>query len=315
MNESVNDGCLLDYAIISEPFPLYAAASDDTPPSTLHIVISNGGGTTVYCREIVFSLPHGDLAQSLVDANAGDGDGGADGWHVERIQEGANLVLPPGDFARFVVTPPADATPLDRSGIVITLKNLRISKKPGTARIEIRETATANQGDWQGNPRYTSLPITKFPTPAVPVQLVNDFHAEQCEVAAGEAVRLTWRGPETLEYKVLHGPGATPDAGYDGAIKDFQWKGTVKRDTVFHLTYPIAGSTHYLTTAVTVSNPTLDGLRVEGDKGLYVQKNATVDGDLTVGNDTNITGTLAATADITTHAHFLDPNGIPLKGN
>ncbi|MCA6091382.1 hypothetical protein LE181_04245 [Streptomyces sp. SCA3-4] len=319
MNESANEGCLLDYAIISEPFPLYAAVSDDTPRSTLHLVISNGGGSTVYCREFLISLPHGELAQSLVAATAGDGDGSAPGWTVANIQEGASIVLPQGDYAHFQVKPPTDTTPLDVSGITITLKNLRIGTKPGTARVEVREMATPDQGTWPDSPRFTSLPITKFPAPAIPVQVVTDFHAEPYEVEAGGEVRLTWRGPSTLDYTVAHSSGATGSVESDGKkdepVKDFVWKGTVTRDTTFQLSYVIAGATHYQTTTVVVTDPVIAGLKVMGDKGLYVEKNANVDGDLNVGKNTSITGTLGATDDITTHAHFIDPNGKPLRSN
>ncbi|GHI10534.1 hypothetical protein AQI88_31150 [Streptomyces cellostaticus] len=276
MNEPPVGRCLLDYDVISDPFPLYTPTSDDTPPTTLHIVVSNGGADTVYCREILFSLPQGDLAQNLVDADTGDGS--ADDWTVERIQDSADIALPPGDYANFVAKPKAASgeAPVDRSGLVITLTNLRITKQPGTARIEIRETATTDQGHWPDSPGFTTCRITKFPAPAIPVQIVSDFHAEQCEVSSGGNVRLVWRGPDTVEYKVLYGAGAKPLDGQtdtltaskdrDGApVKDFEWKGTVTRDTTFHLTYVIGGATHTLSTTVTVANPELTGLHVTGD--------------------------------------------------
>jgi hypothetical protein len=295
LNDSIPGHCLLDYAVISEPFPLYAPTSDDTPPATLHIVVSNGGGDTVYCREILFSLPHGELAQSLVDSY--DGTGSAEDWTVERVQEGAEIVLPPGDYAHFLAKAPRDGTPLDRSGLTITLRGLHITKHPGTARIEVRETATTDLGNWPDNPGFTTCTITKFPAPAIPVQLVTDFHAEQCEVSAGGDVRLVWRGPDTVDYNIRYGGGAQPKqnqsdtfakaAGSRGSlVKDFEWNGTVTRDTTFHLTYVIAGTTHYLTTTVTVADPQLTGLRVTGST--VTDGSVTVGGFLTARNDLSV---------------------------
>ncbi|MFI6769265.1 hypothetical protein [Streptomyces sp. NPDC050355] len=307
MNEPPVGRCLLDYDVISDPFPLYAPTSDDTPPTTLHIVVSNGGADTVYCREILFSLPQGDLAQSLVDADTGDGS--ADDWTVERIQAGADIALPPGDYANFVAKPRSASgeAPVDRSGLVITLSNLRITKQPGTARIEIRETATTDQGHWPDSPGFTTCRIAKFPAPALPVQIVSDFHAEQCEVSSGGDVRLVWRGPDTVEYKVRYGAGAKAVDGQtdtftvpkeqDGApVKDFEWKGTVTRDTTFHLVYVIGDATRTLSTTVTVANPELTGLHVTGD--------TTTVGAVTVGGLLTANGSLTtSTAGETTFHH------------
>ncbi|MGW1195876.1 hypothetical protein ACWD4B_08435 [Streptomyces sp. NPDC002536] len=290
---------LLDYALISEPFPLYAATKD-APTTTLHIVVSNGGGSTVYCREIVFSLPHGDLAQSLVTATSGDGDASAADWTVSPIQKGADIVVPEGDYANFVAKAPEGGAKVDASGITITLKNLSISTMPGTARVEVRETATLDAGNWPVSPGFVTLPITKFPAPLIPVQAVCDFRADNLEVASGGSVRLTWNGPSTLEYTVLHGGGAAPVDGQKDKTTDHEWKGTVVRDTTFLLSYVTGDTTHYLTTAVTVTDPKLEGLHVKQD--------ASVEGDLKV-------GTLAATDDITTKAHFIDPDGRPLRSN
>ncbi|MFI1258654.1 hypothetical protein ACH4U6_33410 [Streptomyces netropsis] len=296
---------LLDYAVISEPFPLYAATAD-APSTTLHIVVSNGGGSTVQCREIVFSLPHGDLAQSLVDTTSGDGDASAEGWTVEEIQKGADIAVPEGDYANFRATAPGDGASVDASGITITLKNLNVSKQPGTARIEIRETARQGTDEWPPSPGYITLPITKFPAPEIPVRAVTDFRADKLEAAYGDCVRLTWNGPSTLEYTVLYSGGATAGKDQKDTTTAHEWSGTVTRDTTFCLQYVTGATTHYLTTTVTVADPHLTGLTVQG--------NASVTGGLTVGKDMNVTGALEATDDVTTQGQFLDPKGTPLRG-
>ncbi|MCC3770658.1 hypothetical protein, partial [Streptomyces sp. UNOC14_S4] len=282
------DAPLLDYALISEPFPLYAATGTDDPATALHLVVSNGGGDTVYCREIVFSLPEGDLAKSLVEADAGDGNAG-ENWTVARLEAGTQTLLPQGDYAHFVAKPPQDGAPVDVSGITVTLENLKISRHPGTARIEIREVATTDTSTWPDNPRFTTLPITKFPAPKIPVQAICDFRADKLEVEAGGAVRLMWSGPKTLEYTVSYG-------GQDHKVNDLEWHvDAIDRDTTFQLSYTVGGTTtHYLTTTVTVKNPKLTGLTVDGDvtvTGATGVQGLTVGGDLTAnGNVTAVTG-------------------------
>ncbi|MGD3111470.1 hypothetical protein [Streptomyces sp. YGL11-2] len=282
---------LLDYAIISEPFPLYATTGTDDPATALHIVVSNGGGETVYCREIVFSLPQGKLAQSLVEADAGDGQ--ADDWDVVRLQPGTQTVLPSGEYARFQATPKGDdkkktGVAVDASGLVITLKNLKISSRPGTARIEIREVATTNTDQWPDNPRFTKLALTKFPAPKIPAMAVSDFTADKLEVTAGTSLRLTWNGPSTLDYTVSHGGSAHPVG------KQHAYDATIDRDTTFQLSYVTGGTTRYLTTTVTVTNPKLTGLEVDGN--VTVIGGAITGSSLSVGSGTITGGSITGTS-------------------
>ncbi|MEV6670624.1 hypothetical protein [Streptomyces sp. NPDC051162] len=289
MSEPDNGQSLLDYAVISEPFPLYATTGTDDPATALHIVVSNGGGDTVHCREIVFSLPEGDLAQSLVREDAGDGQ--APDWDVVRLQPGTQTVVPPGGYASFQATPKGDAKKtgvrVDAEGLVITLENLKISARPGTARIEIREVATTDTDKWPDSPRFTKLAMTKFPAPEIPVQAISDFTADNLEVEAGGSVRLTWNGPTTLAYKVSYG-------GRTYAADKREYSTTIDRDTTFQLSYVTGGTTHYLTTTVTVKNPKLTGLKVDGD---VTVTGATGVQGLTVGEDLTAKGNVTAVAD------------------
>ncbi|MFF5563933.1 hypothetical protein ACFY7Z_17805 [Streptomyces sp. NPDC012623] len=249
--------CLLDYAILSDPFPLYARANDETPPSTLHIVVSNGGGDAVYCQEILFSLPNGDLAQSLVENSVHSIKGEAEDWTVEEIQKGVFIALPAGDYAHFSAQPRSGKERVDRSGITITLRGLRISKMAGTAHVEIRERASTELGTWPVTPGYLPCPVSKFPPPTIPAYTVNNFCAVTSDVAAGEEVILNWSGPKGLGYAVTAGSGAV--GKQEG---DFQWKGKVYRDTTFKVQYTIAETDYHLTTTVTVKNPQVTGLQV-----------------------------------------------------
>ncbi|WP_367140753.1 MULTISPECIES: hypothetical protein [Streptomyces] len=283
---------LLDYAVISEPFPLYATTGTDDPATALHIVVSNGGGDTVYCREIVFALPEGDLAQSLVEADAGDGQ--APGWDVVRLQPGTQTVVSSGEYASFQITPKGDdrkktGVPVEAAGLVITLENLKISSRPGTARIEIREFATTNTDQWPDNPRFTKLVLTKFPAPKIPAMAVSDFRADNAEVSADDMVTLRWNGPSTLDYTVSYGGHPYPVG------KNHEYSAKIDRDTTFQLSY-VTGepeTTHYLTTTVTVKNPKLTGLEVDGP--LTVTGDTGVQG-LTVGGDLTANGNVTAVA-------------------
>ncbi|NJP79937.1 hypothetical protein HCK01_21940, partial [Streptomyces sp. AA8] len=219
------------------------------------------------------------LDQALVEADAGDGQ--APDWTVQRIEPGTQTILPPGDYAHFAAKPKAGDAAVDVSGITITLENLKISSRPGTARIEIREVATTNTDKWPENPHFTRLALTKFPAPKIPVMAVSDFTADSQEVAAGTTVRLTWNGPSTLDYTVSH--GGTPHT----VGKSHEYNTTIDRDTTFQLSYVTGGTTHYLTTTVTVKNPKLTGLEVDG--GLTVTGSTGVAG-LTVGGGLSVTG-------------------------
>lgn len=297
MSDQTPGRCLLDYAIISDPFPLYAATSNDTPTTTLHVVVSNGGGKTIHCREILFSLPFGELAQSLVRERSGKGN--AADWTVDQVQQGVIITLPPGDYANFLARPTSGPVAVDQTGIVITIEGLRISRKPGTSRIEIREVATTDLGHWPDNPGFTTEQITKFPQPAIPPQAVNDFRADKPDVGAGDPVRLTWRGPDTVEYVMSYGSGAKPADGQSDTISrppdpgkptEFKWDGKVFRDTTFVLTYVIAATTHCLTTTVTARNPTLTGIHVDGPATVASLSSTTSisSGTLTVTGDSTL---------------------------
>ncbi|MBB5119347.1 hypothetical protein AF335_20960 [Streptomyces eurocidicus] len=295
------DPTLLDYAIISEPFPLYATTGTDDPATALHLVVSNGGGDTVYCREIVFSLPAGDLAQSLVAQDAGDGQ--APDWTVARIEPGTQTILPPGDYAHFLAKPNKADSAVDVSGIVITLENLKISPLPGTARIEVREVATTNTDKWPSSPRFKKLEITKFPAPRIPALAVSDFTADTLEVTSGAPVRLTWTGPSTLDYTVSHGGDSHPVG------KNHSYSTTIDRDTTFQLSYETGElkTTHYLTTTVTVKNPKLTGLTVNGD--VTVTNGSTTVEGLTVGKD------LTAQQKLTVHKDLTAKQALTVSGS
>ncbi|MFJ2136473.1 hypothetical protein ACIOMQ_37700 [Streptomyces sp. NPDC087845] len=120
---------------------------------------------------------------------------------------------------------------------------------------------------------------------------VSDFRADELEVTAGTSVHLQWKGPSTLDYTVSHS-GNTHPVG-----KQRTYQATVDRDTTFQLSYVTSETTHYLTTTVTVKNPKLTGLAVEGDvtvTGSLRGRNKT----LTVADGLLVQGKLSATADV-----------------
>ncbi|MGK4585365.1 hypothetical protein [Kitasatospora sp. HPMI-4] len=312
MSQSDPGQPLLDYAVISDPFPLYARAASNTPPTALHIVVSNGGGETVYCREILFSLPVGTLAQSLLSVDAGDGQ--AQDWTVTHLQgDSTQMALPAGDYANFSAKPTKGDAAVDVSGVTITLENLTISDLPGTARIEIRETATTDQGSWPVSPRFTKLALAKFPAPAIPAQAVIDFHADRLEVAAGDTVNLSWRGPTTLDYKIAYGDGKPQDVG-----NDLTWSGRIDRDTTFELSYTIGTATHFLTTTVAVKNPKLTGVEVDGDlavTGSTDLQDVTAHEAFTTKKTLTVEGHLDATATATVGDSLEAKKGLQVDGD
>ncbi|MGK5533931.1 hypothetical protein [Streptomyces sp. URMC 129] len=311
---------LLDYAIISDPYPLYAADAQSLP-ATLNITVSNGGASTVYCREILFYLPIGTYAQSLLRAKGGEGKENSGNWTVTRLQDDVNGGLPKGEYAKFKAVPKSgEMVAVDKTGVTFSLTGLYISTVPGTARIEIRETTTQDLTKWPVNPVFTPHKVPKFPRPAVPANVVCDFHAKPADVvegapdvARGAKVTLHWRGPSNLSYTVLAGSGATEvptevatetgephSAGNTNHYKTY----CVQRDTAFVLSYTIAGATYHLSTTVTVKDPKLDGLTCAGN--LTAESAVTLKGKVTAQKDLDCRGAItgssldAGTGSITT---------------
>ncbi|WP_158575822.1 hypothetical protein, partial [Streptomyces corynorhini] len=198
-------------------------------------------------------VPYGTGAHDLVNVQGGQGSS-PDNWTVTwESAKSAFLAVPPSSSGGTV----------GPAGVQLTLKGLHINTRPGTATIDIAEMTATTPGSY--SMRRDECSVTKFPRPAVPAQNVSDFAATTPEVNAGNTVTLHWTGPQTLTYSIAHGTGATPATGQtETNITNFTWKGTVTRDTTFHLHYRLGETTHTLTATVAVNNPRLTGLTVNG---------------------------------------------------
>ncbi|MFD9421976.1 MULTISPECIES: hypothetical protein [unclassified Streptomyces] len=246
-------GTLLDYTIVSDPYPLCASLNAGTPTSTLHILIAPPGDETVHCQDIQFAVPYGSGAHDLVSVQGGQGSS-PDNWTV---------TWEPAKSVFLAVPPSGSGGTVGAAGVQLTLKGLHINTRPGIATIEIAEMAGITTGSY--SMQRDECTVTKFPRPAVPAQNVSDFAATTPEVDAGNTVTLYWTGPQTLTYDIAHGTGATPATGQaETNITNFTWKGTVTRDTTFHLHCRLGETTHTLTATVAVNNPRLTGLQVDG---------------------------------------------------
>jgi hypothetical protein len=172
---------LLDYALLTAPTPLQAGS-----PATLTLVISNGSRQTVTVTNIVVTLPVGTNAKDLT-AGTSFQSSTISGWNVAQ-SAGALTLTPTGNG---VVT---------TNAVTVTIANVTVNEKPGTADISITETAAAGSG----NPvtDNTSLPAAKFP-----VQFsLSDLVVTPAQVAYDGTASVMWTGTQadgatyTLDY-------------------------------------------------------------------------------------------------------------------
>ncbi|TDC73160.1 hypothetical protein E1283_19830 [Streptomyces hainanensis] len=139
-----------------------------------------------------------------------------------------------------------------------------------------------------------------------------------------------------MEYTITYGSGAQPAPGQKDKIRDLVWKGMVKRDTTFVLSYVLNETTHYLTTTVTVHNPVLKGAVFEGSidalGGIYAVtegtmvrirdlrgptgKHLTIDSptDFLAGDDVTIAGKLTTNGTLETKGQIQADSGVTVAG-
>jgi hypothetical protein len=179
---------LLEYALLTVPAPLQAGM-----PATLTLAISNGGHQPVTVTSIVVTLPIGSNAKDLT-GSTGFQTSVTSGWNV--AQSGGVLTLTP-----------AGSGAVGGTAIVLTIANVAVNERPGTAEIAIGETAALAGGNATNN--STSLPAAKFPAQFA----LSNLIVMPPEVPFGGSVSLTWTGTQTdgATYTLTY-PGVEPIA-------------------------------------------------------------------------------------------------------
>ncbi|TDC59149.1 hypothetical protein, partial [Streptomyces hainanensis] len=158
---------LLHYTSITEPQPLYVSLDDNSPAYTMHLIVANTRDTPVYCNKITLYLPSGSHEADLVGAgkiSAINGECSAS-WTFKRVSDTEITITPPNNkTAGFVGIKDQDIkSALYIAALRITLRNLHINTRIGTARIEITENTGETNNEAGFFRKWHYYPVTKFP--------------------------------------------------------------------------------------------------------------------------------------------------------
>jgi hypothetical protein len=203
---------LLDYALLTAPTPLQAGT-----PATLTLAISNGTRQAVTVTSIVITLPLGGNAKDLA-SSGGFQSAASSGWNI-----GAN--------AGVLTLTPTGSGVVTTDAIVVTIANVAVNEKPGTADISISETAAAGGGS--PTTSGTSLPAAKFPQQFS----LSDLVVTPTQVAFGGSVSVMWTGTqaEAATYTLDWPEAPTHPVGVTN-VGPYQATGLTVFPAVFSLT-------------------------------------------------------------------------------
>ncbi|WP_058041042.1 hypothetical protein [Streptomyces roseifaciens] len=263
------DTCLLDYSVITTPGRLHTGN-----PGTVRVIVSNPGPRTVFCQDITISVPLGDNALDLCKRGFEIKAQPTKGWTFGRVTDNDIILLPPGEYARFLAKPEkpthkGSGTAVQGQSLTITLPGLKINDASGTARIEIRERATTDPNKWPPSPHYTTRPLVKIPVQdddtARHGNPITKFAPNRMSVKSGAEIRLSWECalPAGFEVRYPNDGSVKPNTKKNDNEK-FAWYATVTRDASFLLAARVNDKHYYATTHVTVSNPVYPELTVPG---------------------------------------------------
>jgi microcystin-dependent protein len=179
---------LLNYALLTEPFPLQASPdSGSTKPAKLTIVASNPNpeAPVTIKKKISITLPIGATARDLT-ATAPLNTVAPQYWtppSKPRLGEGVAIY----DF-----TPTAGHKDVTDQGLNFIFNDVAINQQSGSCLIEITEVISDTE-DYQ-----TTLSVTKFPYGWGEVT----FGVNPANIQAGQDTTLDWAGPARAEYKI-----------------------------------------------------------------------------------------------------------------
>ncbi len=306
---------LLNYYITTIPSPLGCTPGTQTPvPSVITIVISNAGQynprgyyqyAPTYLQSIQFTFRSGSDAYNLsADSmkysalNYGSPDVG---WAV--TEAGGRYTLQAKSGA---------AEPITSAPLVVQFFNIHTNAYPGTFTLVVTEYS--GQSSSYLTTRRSTFDLAK----GLPTFSFENLTASESAVSAGNYVKLSWNAS----------PGAYIIVSYNGtcsknAASPFITKSKIYADTTFtvYATQGIRGTSQGYAASesitVTVSNPTLTGLTVNGATTLggatsvgtsapNGNANLTVNGESYLDGATNI-GTATTPANLTvTGNSYLD---------
>ena len=264
---SVDNNCLLDYAISTSPDPLQASPLQGNPSiAALTIVVSNGTTDPIYCDRITFSFDIGPLAQNLTNVGKGIlcAASPSDQWRIAGNDEGVFVATATKPEYREITT----------NGLVFQIYNVQVNQQVGTFAFNVDEHSSPDNITYQDH--YNTYNIAKFPYGF----FVNNFIANKPQVQNGETALLTWIGSDLATYTILYDNQPPVDV-----TNVRSWKTPpLNHDTNFILkaSAQSLGETvnTYLSTVVSVANPVLNAT------SLTVLQTSALHGNTAVGTTT-----------------------------
>ncbi|MGA5560618.1 hypothetical protein ACPCUV_05455 [Streptomyces platensis] len=152
---------LLTYTCVTVPDQVYASPADgELSLCDLRITVTNHQTEPVYCPLLTIRLPVGAGARQLLVSGSGITPLATPAtWSVVALQEDVLIAVPQDGTARFTPSEHAPRQTVTPS-LAIELKGLRISREPGTAVVELVESA-ATTPDGPPSGRTHSFEIIK----------------------------------------------------------------------------------------------------------------------------------------------------------
>ncbi len=187
---------LLDYALITEPFPLLASTDKSSRPAKLTIIASNRNPQkpVTIKKKISISLPIGAAARDLTATPP------------------VNTVAPPhwaapkeprkGEgVAIYDFIPDAGYKEVGEEGLRFIFNDVNVNMQPGTCFIEILEVISTTED------HDTTLSVAKFPHTWGDVKFV----VNPANIKAGKDTTLEWDGPAEATYAIEYSMPAIPE--------------------------------------------------------------------------------------------------------
>ncbi len=249
---------LLQYALISHPFPLVASpASGPATEASLTLVATNATSASVPFEEVAIRLPVGDGATQLTPDDVGIQVEPPDHWKLDETQR------TPGYVEFFFVPDQGYASVGANKSMSFIFNNLTINRVIGTAEIVVTE----QESNGVDEERQHKLPITKFPPDWQPIR----FEVEHTPVGYGDKPALGWAGPAGATYSINYYTPATgvvvvPAAGEDPLGSSGRYVGpALYQLTIFTLVvelHPYVARTQQLV-QVQIPGPVIQRLAIE----------------------------------------------------
>ncbi len=264
---ATNQG-LLAYGITTNPDPLQASPESGNPVmGSLIITVSNNTSNKIYCNQLTFSFPIGDLAKDLTSAPSGIlvSANSSDKWEISVTSDGV-----------FTATPKSSSdNVIFENGLSFQIYNIQINQQVGTFTFSVIENSSTDKETFSD--KTDNFNLAKFPYGFY----VNNFASSATMVNNGGTVKLTWVGSDIGTYTIMYGTNSVN-------VTDIRtWTSPVLNDTTtFALIASVQeqGETvhNYLYITVIVADPEIKCTSLSAETSISTPSLVCVDGKMDI---------------------------------